>query len=203
MDRGILVAASLLALLAGCGGHTSPADQPAIASDAAGAKPMIDPQNAGLVAPADAQLPGVNPNPPAMTAPVFAQTAASSDAFEIASSKPAQALGKSNAVKAFAAMMIADHTKSTDQLKAAAAKAGVTVTSELTSQQQADMSDLMNAGAAFDRIYGRKQLVAHVNALAGLRKYAAAGDSPPLKEFAAAAIPVVERHLSAARQLPK
>ena len=149
----------------------------------------------------DPAFAGINPDPPAMTAKVFADTAAASDLFEIESSRLAQAEASSPAARSFAAMMIADHGKSTEQLKAAAAEAGVSLEIALTSGQEADLTDLKAAGDRFDTVYAEKQLVAHANALAGLRKYAAAGDSAQLRAFAAGAFPVVEHHIAEANKL--
>lgn len=155
----------------------------------------------GTVVAADPALAGINPHPPAMTAKVFADTAAASDLFEVASSKWAEDHSSNRAVKGFAAMMVRDHTRSSEELKAAAAQAGLALEPALLPGQEADLTDLRFAGARFDRVYAEKQVVAHANALAGLRKYAAQGDSAPLRAFAAGAVPVVERHLDAAKDL--
>jgi putative membrane protein len=140
-----------------------------------------------------------------MMAPAFVDAAAASDMFEVESSKLAMTKGKSAAVKNFATMMVADHTKSTTDLKAAAAKAtpAVTVVPKMTAQQQSDLDGLKNAGADFDVMYSQKQVVGHEKALAMLRDYAARGNAPALKDFAGKTAPVVAGHLDEARQLPK
>ena len=187
--RASLLSTTILAVvLAGCG-H---AKRDAVAD-----------RGGGSVAASDPALAGLNPNPPAMTGKVFADTAAASDLLEIESSELAQGRNASAAVKAFARMMVEDHTRSTEQLKAAAGQAGVALEPQLSSGQEADLTDLRFAGARFDRVYAEKQIVAHANALAGLRKYAAQGDSKPLRAFASGALPVVEHHLAAAKDLAR
>jgi putative membrane protein len=139
------------------------------------------------------------------TAQGFADAAAASDMFEIESSRLAQTMAKNQAVKDFAAMLVTEHTKSSAELKAAAAQAtpAVTVTPKLTPQQQSDLDALKNAGANFDTLYAQKQVPAHEKALAMLQGYAANGDSAPLKAFASKTAPVVQKHLDQARKLPK
>jgi putative membrane protein len=141
-----------------------------------------------------------------MTAQAFADAASASDAYEIAASKLAETKAGSADVKTFAAQMVKDHTKSTADLKAAAAKtegnpipAGV-----MTSEQQANMTKLQGlTGADFDKEYVSQQVAAHENALAALQGYAAGGDSAPLKDFAGKTATVVEGHLDMAKKLQK
>lgn len=138
------------------------------------------------------------------TAQGFADTASASDMFEIESSKLAQTMAKDAAVKDFAAMMVKDHTQSTADLKAAAAKAdpAVTPAGRMTAAQQADLAALKGATTNFDALYAQKQVAAHSATLGVLQRYAESGDAAPLKAFAAKTAPVVSRHLDAARKLP-
>ena len=140
------------------------------------------------------------------TAAGFATAIAASDMFEIESGKLAQANGTSEAVKSFGAMLVADHTKSSTELKAAAASASpaVTVPATLPPEQQAKLDALKAAkGADFDRLFGEQQVAAHQMALDTLRGYAAGGDNEGLKTFAAKTATVVEAHLKQARDLGK
>ena len=138
-------------------------------------------------------------------AQAFVDAAAASDMFEVESSKLAETKGKDPAVKDFAAMMVKDHTKSSEELKAAAAKASPppSVAPKLSAAQQAGLDALKAAGDDFDRLYAQKQVAAHEQALAMLRAYAEGGDAAPLKDFAGKTAPVVAGHLDAARKLAK
>lgn len=142
---------------------------------------------------------------PAMTpGQTFANTAAASDAFEIATSKLAAGQAQSAAVKKFAEQMIKAHTDSTAKLKTAAASASPAITPDpaLTADQQATLSSLQAAnGADFDKAYAAAQVDAHEKTLAALRDYAAGGDVPTLKTFAANTTPVVAAHLNMAKAL--
>jgi putative membrane protein len=133
----------------------------------------------------------------------FVAMAAASDMFEVEAGKLAQANGKSDAIKEFGAMMVTDHTKSTADLKAAAAQVdGVQVVPMLSVKQQADLGALKGAGESFDDIYKRQQVAAHQQALVLLKNFAAAGDAQPLKDFAGKAVPVVQTHLDHVEMLP-
>jgi putative membrane protein len=141
-----------------------------------------------------------------MTAQAFADAASASDAYEIAASKLAETKASSGDVKSFAADMVKDHTKSTADLKAAAAKADgkPMPAGTMTADQQANMTKLQGlSGADFDKEYVTQQVDAHQKALDALQGYAAGGDSAPLKEFATKTATVVQHHLDMAKKLQK
>ena len=146
------------------------------------------------VAPAPAMAPGQ----------AFANTAAASDAFEIASSNLAVTQASSAAVKKFASQMITAHTDSTNKLKSAGASASPPVTPDptLTAEQQQTLDSLKGAsGADFDKAYAAAQVDAHQKTLDGLKDYSANGDVPQLKDFAAQMVPIVTAHLNMAKVL--
>jgi putative membrane protein len=137
-------------------------------------------------------------------AQAFANTAASSDAFEIQSSQAALASATSPAVKKFAQQMIDAHNQSTEKLKAAASSANPAITPDptLSPEQQAALDGLKaKSGADFDQAYVAAQREAHQNALDGLRSYASSGAEPKLKEWAGKTSPTVAAHLNMAKAL--
>lgn len=134
----------------------------------------------------------------------FANAAASSDAFEIASSQLAATQAESAATKKFAAEMIKAHTESTAKLKAAAAAATPALTPDatLTAEQQQSLDSLkLLKGADFDKAYAGAQVDAHQKTLAGLKLYSTTGDVPSLKDFATKLLPTVAAHLNMANGL--
>jgi len=134
----------------------------------------------------------------------FANTAASSDAFEIETSKLAESKSENAAIKKFAKQMITAHNDSTAKLKAAAASATPVIMPDatLTPAQQAKLSALQaQSGAAFDAAYATEQVAAHQATLDALKGYAANGDVPQLKDFAGKLVPVVTGHLNMAKSL--
>jgi putative membrane protein len=167
-------------LLAGCGSKT----QDPAATDA----PVADPTAADVMA-----TDGVDAN--ASDGQNFANTAASSDAFEIATSSK---------VKAFAQQMIKAHSDSTAKLKKAAAAASPAITSspDMTAMQQQTLDQLGGvSGADFDTAYAKAQVEAHQMTLDKLKAYSASGSVPTLKSFAKEITPVVTKHLEMAKGL--
>jgi putative membrane protein len=134
----------------------------------------------------------------------FANTAGSSDAFEIATSRLAAEKSQSAAIKRFAEQMVKAHTESTAKLKTAAAAATPAIVPDatLTAEQQAKLAALQaKSGADFDTAYAAEQVAAHEAALATLRAYSASGDLPALKSFATGLVPAVTGHLNMAKML--
>jgi putative membrane protein len=135
-----------------------------------------------------------------MAATDFAATIAGSDMFEIASGKLAQASATNPKLKAFGAMLVTDHNKSTADLKAAAAAAtpAVTLPAAMPAELEAKLDALKAAkGADFDALFLEQQKDGHGKALDALKSYSSGGDVASLKAFADKATPVVQTHLDA------
>ena len=133
----------------------------------------------------------------------FVSEAASSDMFEIESSKLAQEKADSSS-KTFAAKMISDHTKTSSELKAIAAKAKVEVPTALDSSHQSKLDKLKSLnGADFDKQYDADQLAAHKDAVSMFERYAKGGDNKELKAFAAKTLPHLKQHQKMAEGLQK
>lgn len=183
MKYAAMIAVSAAALaLASCGKKTEP-----IAPETPGAE-----TSAGMTVPAANMTAGQS----------FANAAASSDAFELESSKLAADKATAAKIKTFAQSMIKAHTESTAKLKAAAAAPPVTPDARLTATQQQTLDELKaKSGAEFDTAYAKAQVDAHQAALDGLKAYSASGDVPSLKSFATELVPVVTAHLNMAKAL--
>ncbi|MDF0489641.1 DUF4142 domain-containing protein [Sphingomonas sp. H39-1-10] len=134
----------------------------------------------------------------------FANTAAASDAFEIATSRAALDTSKSASVKAFAQKMIDAHTDSTAKLKKVTAGLSPAITPDptLTPEQQQKLDALKAlSGAEFDKAYIDAQTAGHQQTLDALKTYATGGDVPALKTFASDLVPIVTAHLNMAKGL--
>lgn len=193
MNHKLMLAVLPALALAACGGEVSSTNTTMVGNDALAGSEEAAMGNAAdnmAMAPTDAAMP--------MTGQQFADTAAASDMFELESSKLAQEKATAAPVKEFAAMMIKDHTTSTANLKAAAAKADPAITPKpaMNAEQTANLEALRAAsGAEFDTLYKQQQVMAHQKALAALQGYANGGDVPSLKTFASETAPIVEGHL--------
>ena len=140
----------------------------------------------------------------------FLRQAGASDKFEIEEGRAALKMARSKEVKDFASRMIRDHTSSSAQLKAAAARAHITMPpAALTAAQQRmlNMTQGMAKMGGFDTDYVNDQVMAHQQALTLLSNYAAHGGAAELRAAAAKIVPVVRSHLSMAqamqRKMPK
>ena len=129
----------------------------------------------------------------------YVTAAGQSDQFEIQEGKLAESMGKSPKIRAFGKQMIADHTKSTHMVMAAAMLSGLPQMPPppLRPDQDQMMAQLQaTSGSAFDRMYVQQQLQAHKQALAMQRSYAMSGGDANLRGAAKKIVPVVEHHIA-------
>ncbi len=143
--------------------------------------------------------------PPGDAAPVttmdratFLKVLASANAFEIQSSRIAREKSRSAEISHVAEMIIADHTKAADRLKATLTGKGVPIPPATLSPKLKTMIDQLNAADAkvFDRLYLDMQAQAHQEAVALFRTYAGTGDDQELAGFARETLPSLETHLA-------
>jgi len=141
----------------------------------------------------------------AVSAADYVRRATASDMYEIQSSQLMLTSSQDPKIKAFAQMMVRDHTNTTQQLTAAARQAGLSPAPPALDTRQAGLiSELQQAapGAPRDRLYVQQQAAAHQTALDLHQSYASGGDNPQLKAVAAAAVPIIQRHISELQSLP-
>jgi putative membrane protein len=135
----------------------------------------------------------------------FVQEAATSDMFEIASSKLALERGD-DPTKAFAQQMVTDHQKTTDELKGlvTSGKVKAQLPTAMTTSQQS-MLDKLNGlqGADFNKQYHADQESVHEDAVDLFKRYGDEGDNADLKAWAATTRPALEHHLMMAKDLNK
>lgn len=138
----------------------------------------------------------------AMSAVTYARMAGSSDLYEKESSEAVLAGAQNADVKRFAEMMVSDHANTTAQLLAAARQSGVSAAPKLLSKHAQMLKQLRKVGTpAREKTYMRQQVAAHQEALALHQNYAAGGDNPALRQVAAAAVPIVQAHLTEAQRI--
>lgn len=141
----------------------------------------------------------------AATTPDFVSKAAISDMFEIESAKVALARSKTPEIKAFAQMMIDDHSKTTAKVKDIVAKDNLAAPPATLDDAHAKMlADLKAASDTdFDTTYLDQQTSAHEDAVALMKAYGAGGDNADLKAFATETTPKIQGHLDKAKSLDK
>jgi putative membrane protein len=132
--------------------------------------------------------------------------AAIGDMYEIESSKIAVAKSKSPKIVAFAKQMIADHTATTEKLKATLASGHIAAKppAALDSRRQGMIDNLnTTASADFDNVYLDQQTAAHGEALTLHQGYAEDGSNPALKKLAGEIAPKVKHHYEMVQSLDK
>jgi putative membrane protein len=132
----------------------------------------------------------------AMSSRTYVAKAGASDLYERQSSQLV-ADSRDPRVRSFAQTMLRDHAKSTADVKAATRRSGITPRPPvLDAMQRRNIAQLRAArGPERDRRYIRQQQVAHQQALATHRGYAANGAAPALRRTADRIVPVVQHHI--------
>ena len=134
----------------------------------------------------------------------FIKEAAMSDMTEIEAAKIAQQKGNADDKK-FAAIMLMDHTKTSDELKAMVpADLKAALPSALDDASQKKLGKLRDAKPEdFASEYDSMQVSAHKDAVSLFERYANGGDNPKLKDWAGKTLPALKHHLEMAQTLDK
>lgn len=133
----------------------------------------------------------------------FVTEAATSDMLEIQAGKIAQQRGNA-AEKSFGAQMVADHTKTSADIKGmiASGKLKVQLPKALPSSAQGKLDNLNDAkNEDFSSIYDPMQVSAHEDAVSLFERYGKSGDNAELKAWANKMLPTLKHHLDMANQL--
>jgi putative membrane protein len=134
----------------------------------------------------------------------FIKEAAMSDMLEIESSKLAQQKGNATE-KTFAGQMIADHTKTSTELKSMVSgdmKTAIPTALDDASQKKLDkLRDAKpeNFASEFDPM----QVSAHKDAVSLFERYAKGGEDSKLKDWAGKTLPALQHHLEMAQDMDK
>lgn len=135
----------------------------------------------------------------------FVKEVAISDMFEIASNKMAEDKGNGSE-KSFAAMMVADHTKTSSELKelVSSGKVKAEIPTDLDSAHQSKLDKLKGLnGDDFSSSFDSIQVDAHKDAVNLFERYSKGGDNADLKNWAGKTLPSLQHHLDMAQNLKK
>lgn len=135
----------------------------------------------------------------------FVKEAAISDMMEIESSKIAQSKGNAGEKK-FADQMIADHTKTSSDLKAlvSSGKVKAELPAALDDASKKKLDKLRDAKPDdFASEFNSMQVSAHKDAVSLFERYAKGGDNDALKDWARKTLPALRHHLEMAQNLDK
>jgi putative membrane protein len=143
----------------------------------------------------------------AATSNDFVDKAAAGGIAEVETSRLALEKSSSADIKAFANMMITDHSKANNELAALAKKHDIEVPDSTTLVKQAKEKILDLRDESFDAAYANNQVKAHEDTLSLFKKEAntvtndKVKGATELKGFAQKMLPALEKHLQMAKKL--
>lgn len=140
-----------------------------------------------------------------MTDQQFVDFAGQTDMVEANLGQLAQNVASSQAVKDYGQMLVTDHDKDFSDLNAAAQQANLTAPTAIDTAHNKAMIDPFQKlkGAAFDHKFATDMVAGHTKAIEVYKKEATDAKNPALQSYAQNAIPVLEKHLDAAKALEK
>lgn len=132
----------------------------------------------------------------------FAVEAASGGMMEVQLGELAQQKASSKAVKDFGAMMVRDHSKANDELKALAANKNITLPPAPGEDHMDHIKKLSEkSGKEFDKDYINMMVDDHQEDIDNFEKCSKDAKDADLKAFADKTLPTLREHLAAAKKI--
>lgn len=129
----------------------------------------------------------------------FAMKAASGGMMEVELGNIAQQRALNPRVKAFGAMMVEDHSKANDELKALATTKNIALPDSLSDEHKRHVDEMKKMqGADFDKHYMEMMVDDHNDDI-DLFEDASKEDDADIKAFASKTLPVLRKHLDSAK----
>ncbi|CCD91554.1 hypothetical protein BRAO375_1590017 [Bradyrhizobium sp. ORS 375] len=135
----------------------------------------------------------------------FVDQAAMINMTEIEAAQSAQKTTNLPAYKDFAAMIVTDHTNMGQNLKRiASTMPGLNVPAQLDQEHRQKVAQLQQlSGAKFEQSYRQSQIDGHQKAIKLFQEFANGNaGTPDLRSWAQASLPVLQKHLQSAENLP-
>ena len=132
----------------------------------------------------------------------FMTEAATGGMAEVELGRLAAEKGQSADVKKFGQRMVDDHSKANDELKQLAAKKGITLPTDLTSEQKSEKDKLSKlSGAAFDKEFMSVMVSDHDKVVKAFQDEAKDAKDADLKAFVTKTLPTLEDHQRMAKEI--
>jgi putative membrane protein len=126
----------------------------------------------------------------------FMLAAAQGGMLEVQLGEVAKEKATRQKIKDFGVMMATDHGKAGEELKAVAAKNGVTLPADLDANHKATVDKLSKlSGAEFDTAYVAEMVKDHEKDAAAFEHASKTAQNPDVKGFAAKTLPMIKSHL--------
>jgi putative membrane protein len=137
----------------------------------------------------------------AAPAPAFLRTAIRGNFSEVTLGRIIENRGSTGQVRRFGSMLVSDHSKGLAQAQQIAARLHLRIPTTLTPEARAEQVTLRHlSGRAFDREVRRYMIRDHRADIAAFKAQARSGDRATAG-YAAATVPVMEKHLSMAEAI--
>lgn len=132
----------------------------------------------------------------------FIQDAVSGGLMEVELGRYAQQNAQNPRVRNFGAMMVRDHSKANEELKALLTQKNITVPATMDDKHHDKMTDIQKkTGADFDKDYISEMVDDHDKDVDRFKKFAENGTDPELKSFAAKTLPILLMHQDSAKKI--
>lgn len=132
----------------------------------------------------------------------FAVAAANGGMAEVELGTLAQQKAVNTKVKDFGAMMVSDHSKANDEMKALAKSKGLTLPTAIDDKEQKVKDDLSTkSGADFDKAYVSNMIDDHKEDIKEFEDASKNCKDADLKAFAVKTLPVLKMHLDAIQKI--
>ena len=130
----------------------------------------------------------------------FVMEAAAGGMMEVEAGNIAQQNASSQRVKDFAAMMVRDHSKANDELKALAASKNVMLPDSLPADMRQHMQEMQKMkGKSFDNHYMSMMVDDHNKDVSKFEKASNSASDADVKAFPARTLPVLKTHQDSAK----
>jgi putative membrane protein len=132
----------------------------------------------------------------------FIRKAAMGSKMEVDLGNTAQSNAAHERVKAFAAMMVTDHSQAGNELRQFAQGRNVVLSDSLDTKMQDHMTSMQKMkGKAFDKHYMGMMVDDHVKDVKEFEKASTSAKDPDLRAWAAKTLPVLQKHLDSAKAI--
>src|SRR6195952_4292914 len=132
----------------------------------------------------------------------FAVAAANGGMAEVELGQLAQQKAVNSTVKDFGAMMVTDHTKANDEMKALAKTKGIALPAAIDTEEQKVKDDLSaKSGADFDKAYVSNMIDDYQQDIKEFEDAAKNCKDAELKAFAVKTLPTLKMHLEAIQKI--
>ena len=132
----------------------------------------------------------------------FAVTAANGGMLEVAMGQLAVKKSQNARIKNFGSMLVTDHTKANNELKALAGNKNIALPASLSEEAQKHVDELAKkAGKDFDKDFISMMVDDHKNDISEFEKAADKVTDTDMKSFASGKLPTLRMHLDTAKAI--